>query len=191
VDCPRPGIYSEYMHAILGLAHINYTIVQSYINLTVNMTWGAYVEDIDWFDGLLGELKDNLDLIVSPYSVSDPERARLLLWLVPGGAAGLSVVYQQETTSFWKQTSWPLRVFSIDLWALQFASFLVGVLALTLSRYFIRRYVMYEVQRRSSMFIDTYVNPDEGTSSMFAAGLFHYYAVMVAQGWELAHICLY
>src|SRR5690242_19660673 len=92
-ECPRPGWYAEFMHAALALAHINYTLIQTFFDFeNGTTTWGSYVEDIDYFDGELGKLKDQYDMILSPYTLPDANRERLLLWFVPGGSASLATV---------------------------------------------------------------------------------------------------
>jgi hypothetical protein len=53
-NCRRPGIYAEYLSAILSLARINYTLHPIVIGMN-GTTWGNYVKELDWFDGVLGE----------------------------------------------------------------------------------------------------------------------------------------
>ncbi len=182
-NCHRPGIYSEYLHALLSLAHINYTIFPVYINSETNVTWGAYIKDTNWYDGILGQLKDDYDLLLSPYSVTTLENgATLLSWYFPEGNAGLSMVYRRQLFNFWKEASWPLRVFDISLWGVQIGVFLVGAIALSLSRYVVKKFVMYENNRRASL---TSFDGKQGAAAL-TEGLFHYYAVMISgQGdWE-------
>ncbi len=167
---------------MLLLAHINYTILPVYINSETNFTWGIFINSTNWYDGLLGQLKDDYDLILSPYSKSAIENGDALLsWFIPAGAAGLSMVYRKQSTNFWKEASWPLRVFDMQLWGLQIGVFIIGAIALTLSRYVVKKFVIYEMKRSASL---SHLG-NRWRAKVFSDRLFHYYAVMVGQGnWE-------
>jgi hypothetical protein len=135
LGCTKPGIYAEYMASLLILANISYTL-HPFIIGQDNVTWGSYVPENDMFDGLFGKVQAaEFDMLLSPFTIPQAERERLLLWFIPAGGASLSIIYRKIVFhDFLHDASRPLRVFDIHMWLTQFGVFMVGVFALTISR---------------------------------------------------------
>ncbi len=69
----------------------------------------------------------------------------------------------------------------MQLWGLQIGVFIIGAIALTLSRYVVKKFVIYEMKRSASL---SHLG-NRWRAKVFSDRLFHYYAVMVGQGnWE-------
>jgi hypothetical protein len=196
------GVFAEFAYAVLFLARINYTLIPVFVHDTVNGTvsFGGYDNNTDWFSGEMGKMGIYYDMIITAWTLPnvnrqkkllffEPGEARLLLfgWITivffyyTGGKTLLTVVHRRrQIPSLWKDATRPLTVFDTILWSTQLAIFIVGVVALTISRYYLRKYVMsrmhIEQSRREHI---------RATTQIFGDSLFQYYSVVVAQGsWE-------
>jgi hypothetical protein len=135
-------------------------------------------------------------MILSAYALPNMNRERLVQFLEPGGSSSLTIGYRKHSfVTLWSEAVRPLKVcvdlfktihlkvFDAPLWIIQICIFILGVGALTLSRYMIKSYAskMAESAINSATHVRTRI------SKIFTDRLFQYYSVVVAQGRRVEH----